>query len=320
MNWLIWRLYRKQFIVFGALLLLFAIFVVLTGNSLWDDYQKALSTCSLTNSCNNLSETLFQDYGAVLTTIVIVGLGMPFLLGIFLGVPLIAKEYEDGTNKLAWTQSVTRRKWLTVKVVWSLLFSALYGLAITLLIMWWARTENAVLEDQFTPAHFGTQGLMPIAYAIFATSLGIFLGAWFKKVLVSLAVTFGVLVVLQAGFTLFVRQYYQPSIVISAPLANEATPTSGLPDGANWLLSKNVVDKNNTVYDGFTQATMPKECEGLKPNEINACLNTLGFHAVTTYHPSDRYWKFQWIESGIYLTMSLIVIAATYRLVLRRDA
>jgi len=42
-------------------------------------------------------------------------LATPALLGIFWGAPLIARELETGTCRLAWNQSVTRTRWLTVK-------------------------------------------------------------------------------------------------------------------------------------------------------------------------------------------------------------
>ena len=38
-------------------------------------------------------------------------------IGIFWGAPLVARELETGTFRLAWTQSVTRTRWLVVKLV-----------------------------------------------------------------------------------------------------------------------------------------------------------------------------------------------------------
>ena len=34
----------------------------------------------------------------------------------FWGAPLLAREFETGTFRLAWTQSVTRTRWLAVKL------------------------------------------------------------------------------------------------------------------------------------------------------------------------------------------------------------
>ena len=45
---------------------------------------------------------------------------VPVLVGLFWGAPLVAAELETGTSQFAWMQSITRRRWLTVKVGWLL--------------------------------------------------------------------------------------------------------------------------------------------------------------------------------------------------------
>ena len=41
---------------------------------------------------------------------------LPALVGAFWGAPLVARELESGTYRLAWAQSVTRTRWLAVKL------------------------------------------------------------------------------------------------------------------------------------------------------------------------------------------------------------
>lgn len=48
MNWFAFRQHRKQFLIFGIILALFAAFVIITGNAYWHDYQHALVTCQQT--------------------------------------------------------------------------------------------------------------------------------------------------------------------------------------------------------------------------------------------------------------------------------
>jgi ABC-type transport system involved in multi-copper enzyme maturation permease subunit len=51
------------------------------------------------------------DHDKVLADLLGPGLlPIPALLGMFWGAPLIARELESGTYRLAWTQSVTRRR------------------------------------------------------------------------------------------------------------------------------------------------------------------------------------------------------------------
>ena len=53
---------------------------------------------------------------------------------------------------------------------------------------------------------------------------------------------------------------------------------------------------------------------------IDTCLDNAGYHQVAMCQPSYRCWDFQRIEAGIYLGITAIAVAATYWLVLRRDA
>ena len=48
----------------------------------------------------------------------------PAVIGIFWGAPLVARELETGTYRLAWNQSVTRGRWLAAKLGFSVLATA----------------------------------------------------------------------------------------------------------------------------------------------------------------------------------------------------
>src|SRR6185369_14593823 len=39
----------------------------------------------------------------------------PVLVGVFFGAPLVAREVEQGTHRLVWTQGVTRLQWALAK-------------------------------------------------------------------------------------------------------------------------------------------------------------------------------------------------------------
>ena len=73
----------------------------------------------------------------------------PPLLGIFWGAPLVARELEAGTHRLVWTQSVTRTRWLAVKLgVIGLAGMAVTGL-VSLMVTWWAHPLDRVQIDQY---------------------------------------------------------------------------------------------------------------------------------------------------------------------------
>jgi hypothetical protein len=76
-------------------------------------------------------------------------------------------------------------------LVWALVFAMLYGVTLTLPTTWWSHTSNALNQNRFDPGKFAIQGLVPVAYSIFFTTIGFTLGAWFRKTLLALAVTMG---------------------------------------------------------------------------------------------------------------------------------
>ena len=50
------------------------------------------------------------------TSLELLVLAAPALIGIFWGAPLIGRELETGTHQFAWNQTVTRTRWLAVKL------------------------------------------------------------------------------------------------------------------------------------------------------------------------------------------------------------
>ena len=62
----------------------------------------------------------------------------PAVIGLFWGAPLIARELETGTSDLAWNQSVTRARWLAVKLTVYGLTAMAVTEGLSLMQAWWA--------------------------------------------------------------------------------------------------------------------------------------------------------------------------------------
>ena len=342
MNWFVWRQHRKQFLVMGILLALFAALMISTGLHFRHTYLQALATCAqnpATPSCSDLTGSLFQSSTdqILLHLEPVAILFLPAILGMFWGAPLLAKEYAEGTNSLAWTQSVSRRKWLTAKMLWILIATALFVGAFAALSTWWSKTPNALNMNRFNFVFFGSQGIVPAAYGLFAVAFGAMFGAWFRKTMVAVGMALGIFIaVVLIAVPNFARPHYMAPVVVSAPMGPgfaENTPTGA------WVLTRDMEDQNRRVI-GDVFASAPSQCQqviqqnqvtdtngrvGIKikggnGNPIDACLNKAGWRLVATYQPSYRYWEFQEIESGIYLGLTALAVGATYWLVLKRDA
>ncbi|MGO9082050.1 MAG: hypothetical protein ACLQDY_23950 [Streptosporangiaceae bacterium] len=86
---------------------------------------------------------------------------MPAIIGIFWGAPLITREIEAGTFRLAWNQSITRGRWLAVKLGFIGLTAMATAGLLSLMITWWARRIMPVdrpLGPFHLPAGLGVPG------------------------------------------------------------------------------------------------------------------------------------------------------------------
>ena len=110
-------------------------------------------------------------------------------IGVFWGAPLIAREFETGTYRLAWTQSVTRTRWLAVKLgVVGLASIAVAGL-LSLMVTWWSSPIDRVNADRFRLGIFAERDIVPIGYAAFAFALGVTAGLLIRRTLPAMAAT-----------------------------------------------------------------------------------------------------------------------------------
>jgi hypothetical protein len=313
-NQLVWRLHRHQaYFALGALAAL-TILLVITGTVMANDYHVFLHNCAAAHSCG-ITGRLYSGDGAILD---IVGLTLvaPLLFGLFWGAPLLAKEFEDGTHNLTWTQGVTRRRWLSTNVLWALTAATVWGAVMTLLVTWWRFPENAI-DTRF--GAFDIQGIVPVAYSVFAVALGIAAGSVLRRVLPAIATTVGVFVAVRALIAFYARPHYVSPITHFFPLTQNGGPSSGA-----WIISSGITGPHGQYFgNSFSLADVPSACRSSYLSSAGgnfSCLASRGFRQLVTYQPAGRFWTFQGIEAGIYLLLTIALIAFTYRWVLARDA
>lgn len=335
MTWVVWRQHRVQAYFAAAALAAFAVLMLVTGLQMASQYHSDLTLCAASHSCGNLANTLNLEapgLSAVVTLTVVV----PCLLGVFWGGPLVAREFETGTNRFAWMQGISRRRWLAAKVGWALLAAAAWGGAVSALVTWWSGPVNALEHQNFDPAQFDIQGIVPIGYAVFAVALGITAGALFRRTLPAMAVTLGVFTLLRLLVSEDFRSHYLTAVTKTFSfLQHPVLPV--LPQGSYWLVSSGLAGPHGPVptspltsgpainFAGVTipASEMPATCRTLmfaNPGKLGSCLAGHGYRAVLSYQPAGRYWAFQGFETGIFVVLAAVLIAVTAIVVLRRDA
>jgi len=326
MSWVVWRQYRVSATITVALLAAFAAVIVVDGVQVASRWHSVVVACAGSSSCLQQQAPLVNG---VISDLPYISLIVPIALGMLWGAPLVAHEIESRTTDFAWSQTITRTRWLAVKVGWLLLAAVACGGAIGALTTWWSGPANAMTGGAFAPGQFDTQGIVPIGYAVFAMALGIAAGTVARRTLPAIAVVFGGFIGVRLVISNVLRPHYLTAVTTYSPVGGTVTPP-----GQPWILAQGAVGPTGvTVRSGWggLYPAIPASCRALLPtagtgksgavlSQVFSCMAAHGWRGFVTYQPSSRYWPFQGIETGIYLLLAAALIALTFVLVGRRDA
>ncbi len=236
MIWLTWRQFRTQAFTAAAALAVLAVLFAVTGPHMASLYAASgLSGCHGA-SCQNLAGSFEAElqstatYQALYLISVVSILFAPAVIGLFWGAPLIARELETGTSALAWNQSVTRTRWLAVKLTAVGLTAMAVTEGLSLMQAWWAAPlgravshgapAGALYQGRFTQLIFASHGITPLGYAAFAFALGVTAGALIRRTIPAMAVTLAVFAALQIAMPLWIRPHFAPADRTVIPVAS----------------------------------------------------------------------------------------------------
>ncbi|MEU8088459.1 hypothetical protein AB0B57_33195 [Micromonospora sp. NPDC049101] len=225
-------------------------------------------------------------FGLVVTVV-------PPLIGAFWGAPLVAREFEAGTYRLVWTQSISRSRWLAVKLAVVGTVTVVATALLSALVTWWATPL-----DRAAAAVYGTfdqRDIVPIAPRVVSMPLD------------PATTGYG-----SGGNILFGV----------GPSALEPT-TPDIPNA--WIQSVRVVNAAGLpLTDQVLRATCPGLGEGPQGpagpaseaarQRMYDCVRRIGenYHEVVTYQPGDRYWTFQWWELALFVLLTVLLCGYAY--------
>ncbi|ELS50296.1 transporter [Streptomyces viridochromogenes] len=327
MTWLTWRQFRAQAVTAAAALAAFAILLVVLGLRLRDSYDQDIAGCGSTNSCGTARDAFLEQYDTLLFLVSVVLLAVPALIGIFWGAPLITRELEAGTHRLVWSQSVTRTRWLAVKLAVPALAAVVFSGAFSLLLTWAASPYDTVEGDRFGALSFGSRNVTPLAYSVFAFVLATALGLLVRHTLAAMAVTLAVLVAVQLAVPFLVRPELREPVRTRQALTAKAAATARIHLGGQHVQVLDyvitgawVLDSTHDLLDSDDKPVLTDEVKGcLTGNRAKdvACLSAKDLHFEVTYQPADRYWMFQWTEFAGYAAAAGLLAAFSLRWIRR---
>ena len=326
MTWLVWRQYRAQAAIASVLLAALAAVVLADGFAIASRWHSVLVACAGNGGCLEQAPTLVNGLMSDLPYFTLV---VPVVLGMLWGAPLVASELEARTSDFAWTQSVTRTRWLAVKAGWLLLAAVAWGGAVSALFTWWSGPINAESATAFTPGQFDTQGIVPIGYAVFAMALGIAVGTVARRTLPAIAVVLGGFIALRLVIANLLRPHYMAAVTNYFSVTGTFTPAGAGLGARPGRRQPERAGRGEGLGRPGTRASRrlpaaaargPTAKSGASMNSVFSCMQAHGWRGFVTYQPASRYWPFQGIETGIYVLLAAALIAVTFVVVRRRDA
>jgi hypothetical protein len=322
MVWLTWRQHRWALL--GSLILT----VGLVG---WMVYL-SVDLMNLYHQCHDTQcppyspqhATLFADYGPIrqAETLGLVVRYAPLLIGVFIGVPVLAREHEQRTLLLAWSQDVSPVRWLWTKLALLGLFVATLTAVLSAVTDHLAHVYSTIIGGGlFDDRVFLVTGMLPLANGVCWFAIGVALGATIRRTLPAI---FGVIAG-YIGLTLGIQWRYptlmtplstyqhlgQPGLRASDPNALIVTGRIGIGPG----LASNLFDSSGHEV---TYAELHRMCPDLDdPAAISDCLARNHLLTYVTYQPSSRIPAFHLIIASGYLGLTAVALAAVWLTVRR---
>lgn len=282
MIWLTWRQHRGEALGITAVLSALGLLVLATGIPMHQAYERdGVAACrqpvgAADEACFQILQSFDAQFAGLPTQIGAWLHLTPIFAALLIGVPLLAREYEHGTWQLAWTQSVSRSRWLITKLI--LVSSAVTAAAIAFAAMlsWWFQP---IAPRQFTVQLFNFSIPVFTSYVLLALAIGIVSGALIRRTIPAMAAALPAFLAIRLSVEFVLRPNYRAPLTVTD---DEGGNVQG------WIVNEYV--SNPAGNSG--------------PAVINI-----------QYQPDERFWEFQFIETAIFAGLALILIALTYRLV-----
>jgi hypothetical protein len=305
--WLSWRQQRIETALAAALLALACALLLPLGLHMASAYDSSGAAACVAHAaaggagCGGAVAGFLQRFEHAGPVVPWLNL-LPGLFGVLFAAPLVL-ELEHGTFRFSWTQGVTRRRWLTVRLVAIAGSALLAACALTLLLTWWRQPLDHV-QGRMDPNVFDFEGIVPYAYTLFAVALVVALGVFTRRTLVAIGGALVAFFALRLSIQTWVRAHYlAPLRAIWRP----GTPGPADVDRA-WSLVSRPSDAHGRAVAGADRIVAA--CMNGPRAQAGRCLTGHHVFNLAVYQPAGRFWLFQAIEAGIFAGLAALLVAA----------
>jgi hypothetical protein len=313
MTWVAWRQQRPATVAAAVLLAVGGLVLLASG---WQVTASArdsgLAACvAAGGDCQVLVEAFTNRYGAMLESVSTLGAMLPVVLGVLVGGPLLAREFEQGTHRLAWTQSITRGRWLAARLAMAAgVLVAVAAVAAALLTWWWGRFDQLGISGR---AALERGGLVPVATAMLAFAVASAAGAIIRRAVAALAAGLVAVLVVAIPLNLAAQSWLAPRPLTIAHPAGRPSPRA---DPNDQVLGSGYRDRAGRE---LSPRAVNRLCPATAGQAVDRCLAANGIQRIDRYQPASRAWQLALTQSALYLVVAALFLALACWRTLRPD-
>jgi hypothetical protein len=317
--WLTWRRYRVLVAVVVVLLVALGLWMGELAHAF--DQARNSAPCRYRGGFNVpfcSGPRGFISLPAQASIVDLILLALPCALGAAFGAPLVASELEHHTNRLMWTQGISRVRWFLSK--WAGLAVIVVALValLTLETQWWTSHVFEVSSLNVSPGNFGRlspdffpiSGVAAVAYTLFALSLGTAAGALLRRTPLAIAATVVVYAVVALVMVVSIRPNLAPQTFVVSGYQGDGRVGHIGPE--SWYLG------NVYVYaPGSPEVRTASVSAGAVSNACESeqsyfgCLAAHHVQFGGSYLLASEYWEMQWKESAILFGLSVVLLGGS---------
>lgn len=267
----------------------------------------------------NCEDRIFQGYGTpseLLRLAMQYGsqglLFLPALVGAFVAGPLIARELESGTHRLAWTQSVSPARWFATKVgAAAVVVTAAAAVLTGAFVLGSAPFAGTFRLNWPDRGVYEASGPVLSAYCLLGVGLGALVGLLVRRTVAAMAAAGALTAAVVLGLGSF-RWDVWPFETLSGAGTDRETGVRALPPDIFQLRSGYV------TQDG---ERLPYDACWAPDSGWDTCPPELGIESwFVEYHPASHFWPVQFAESGLALALAALALLAAFRVLRGRHA
>jgi hypothetical protein len=325
MAWVTWRQHRMALIGALGLIGALALCLLIVGLQLHHAYTAATVCHPASSAACTALVANFNGIGNFLSNGGLF-LVVPPLIGAFVGAPILAREFEAGTFRYAWTQGFGRWRWTLAKLVALGVAVAVASAALSVLAWWYYRPYFASVNQSLSltqlnplnPGLFDQRGPAFAAWTLTAFAIGALAGVLIRKVVPAIVTTLAVCGALAFATGGWLRMHYlTPLVTMGLNVPGSARIVSQWGSRGGRIVFTG--PPSFPIYQQYCPAAAgPGKGGGPASGNPLQCLAQHGFTYWTSYQPANRFWAFQWIEGGWLFALSVLLIGLTIWIVRRR--